>query len=135
MTSGIQISTKKAKLLYKKTVKKNCSITCLDKYKKYNQLLTKVKRNAKRCHYLKMCERFKNNTSRLFETINQISGNLRDKTSIIDHIKVDFIDYYQPKQIANEFGNYFRNIGKKFANNIPRSQKNVSFYLEKIRSE
>ena len=79
-----------------------------------------------------MCENFRNNTSKLWRTINEISGTLRDKSSIIDHITIDAIDYYQPKQIANEFGKYFGNIGKKFANNIPKSLKNVSIYLEKI---
>ena len=69
----------------------------------------------------------------MWQTINEISGKLSDKSGIIDHITVDAIDYYQPKQIANEFGKYFGNIGKKFANNIPRAQKSVTSYLEKIR--
>ena len=133
LTAGIVTSTKKAKLLYKQTLKKNCSDHCLDKYKRYNQSLTKVRRNVKQCHYLKMCEKFRNNTSKLWKAINEISGTLSDKSSIIDHITVDAIDYYQPKQIANKFGKYFGNIGKKFANNIPKSLKNVSTYLEKIR--
>ena len=132
ITAGIVTSTKKAKLLYKQTLKKNCNDHCLDKYKRYNQLLTKVRRNAQQSHYLKMCENFRNNTSKLWRTINEISGTLRDKSNIIDHITINAIDY-QPKQIANEFGKYFGNIGKKFANNIPKSLKNVSTYLEKIR--
>ena len=47
LTAGIQTSTRKAKLLYKQTQRKNCDNHCLDKYKRYNQLLTKVRRNAK----------------------------------------------------------------------------------------
>ena len=133
LTSGIQTSTKKAKLLYKQTLKKNCNQHCLDKYKKYNQLLSKVRRNAKHCHYLKVCKNFRNNTSKLWRVINEISGTLSEKTGIIDHITIDNIDYFQPKQIANEFGKYFGNIGKKFANKIPKSLKSVSTYLEKIR--
>ena len=133
LTASIQTSTKKAKLLYKQTIKKNCNEHCLEKYKKYNQLLSKIRRNAKCCHYLKMCEKFKNNTSKLWKTINEISGTLSDKSSIIDHITVDAINYFQPKQIANEFGKYFRNMGKRFATKIPNSPKSVSTYLEKIR--
>ena len=102
LTAGIQTSTRKAKLLYKQTQRKNCGNHCLDKYKRYNQLLTKVRRNAKRCQYLKMYENFKNNTRKLWQTINEVSGKLIDKSGIIDHITVDAIDYYQPKQIANE---------------------------------
>ena len=33
LMSGIQTSTKKAKLLYKQTLKKSCNQHCLDKYK------------------------------------------------------------------------------------------------------
>ena len=80
-----------------------------------------------------MCENFKNNTRKLWQTINEVSRKLTDKSNIIDHITVDAIDYYQPKQIVNGFGNYFGNIGKKFANKIPRALKSVSSYLEKIR--
>ena len=47
LTAGIQTSTRKAKLLYKQTQQKNCSYHCLDRYKRYNQLLTKIRRNAK----------------------------------------------------------------------------------------
>ena len=47
LTTGIQTSTRKVKLLYKQTQRKNCENHCLDKYKKYSQLLTKVRRNAK----------------------------------------------------------------------------------------
>ena len=36
ITAGIVTSTKKAKLLYKQTLKKNCNDHCLDKYKRYN---------------------------------------------------------------------------------------------------
>ena len=80
-----------------------------------------------------MCENFKNNTKKLWQTINEVSGKFSDKSGIIDHITVDPINYYQAKQIANEFGNYFGNIGKKFANKIPRALKSISWYLEKIR--
>ena len=133
LTSGIQTSTKKAKLLYKQMLRKSCNQHCLDKYKKYNQMLSKIRRNAKHCHYLKVCENFRNNTSKLWKVINEISGILNDKTGIIDHITIDNTDYFQPKQIANEFGKYFGNIGKKFANKIPKSLKSASTYLEKIR--
>ena len=131
LTSGIQKAMKRAKMLYKHTLKKNCSSHCLDIYKQYNHLLSKIRRKAKRTHYFKVCENFRNNTSKLWKIINEISGMLNDKTGIIDHITVDNIDYFQPKQIANEFGRYFGNIGKTFANNIPKSVKSVSNYLEK----
>ena len=66
-------------------------------------MLSKIRHNAKCTHYLKVCENFRNNTSKLWKVINEISGTLNDKTGIIDHITIDNIDYFQPKQIANKF--------------------------------
>ena len=96
-------------------------------------MLSKVRRSAKCYHYLKVCEKFRNNTSKLWQVINEISGTLSDKSGIIDHITIDAIEYSQPKQIANKFGKYFGNIGKKFANKIPKSLKSVTTYLKKVR--
>ena len=107
LTSGIKTRTGKVKLLYKQMQRKGCDDHCHDKYKTYNQMLTKVGRNAKRYCYLRVCENFKNNTKKFWQTINEVSGKFSHKSGIIDHITVDAIDYYQPKQIANEFGNYF----------------------------
>ena len=86
-----------------------------------------------RSYYLQMCENFKKNTKKLWQTINEVSGNFSDKSGIIDHITVDVIDCYQPKQIANEFGSYFGSICEKFARKIPKLVKSVSHYLGKIR--
>ena len=74
LTTSLQISTKKAKQLYKQTQKRDCNNHCYEKYKKYNQILIKIRRNAKRCHYMKMCDKFKNNSIKLWQTIKKVSG-------------------------------------------------------------
>ena len=78
------------------------------------------------------CASFKNNTKKLWDTINEISGKITDKSCIIDHVRVGDTVYYEPKQIANEFGRYFSKVGQVFDKKIPRSTKSVYEYLEKI---
>ena len=50
--------------------------------------------------------------------INKISGKNNDKTSIIDYIKVDNIEYYDSQGITNNLCKYFTNIGENLASKI-----------------
>ena len=51
--------------------------------------------------------------------INKISGKNNDKTSIIDYIKVENIEYYDSLGITNNLCKYFANIGENLASKIP----------------
>ena len=125
ITAGILTSTRKAKKLFRQTQVKNCLQSVIDKYKNYNRMLQQIRHRAEKSHYLLMCAKFKNNTKKLWHTINEISGKMSDKSGIIDYIKVGDITYYQPKQIANELGKYFGKVGQVFAGKIPKSTKSI----------
>ena len=133
ITSGILTSTRKAKKLFRQTQVKNYSQRVVDKYKNYNKMLQQIRCRAKKNHYLLMCAKFKNNTKKLWHTIDEISGKMSDKSGIIDYIKVGDITYHQPKQIGNNLGKYFGKVGQVFAGKIPKSTKSIYEYLEKIR--
>ena len=64
--------------------------------------------------------------------INNCIRKTNDKTNIINYIKVENIDIYECKQIADEMGNYFLTIGSKYANDIPQSNTYISDYLSVI---
>ena len=55
-----------------------------------------------------------------------------DKSSVIDRISVDNIDYYKGENISNEFAKYFSNIRKNLAEKIPNSNESIQWYLNKI---
>ena len=46
-------------------------------------------------------------------------GKLNDKTSCIDHIKINNIASYNPFDICNAFAEHFALIGKNLALKIP----------------
>ena len=65
--------------------------------------------------------------------INKISGKNNDKTSIIDYIKVENIEYYDSLGITNNLCKYFANIGENLSSKIPKSNKSINEYLAKIK--
>ena len=64
---------------------------------------------------------FRKNSKKLWDMINRISHNERDKTNLIECLKINNIMDYNAKNIANEFGDYFSSIGKTLATQIPKS--------------
>ena len=54
----------------------------------------------------------------MWDLINDVIGKASDKSSVISHIKIDQIEILNEKAIANEFGKYFSNVGKEFANRV-----------------
>ena len=59
-------------------------------------------------------------------------GKTSDKTNIITNIKVNNRDYYSSNAICNLFGDYFANIGKNLAKEIPASRQSIDKYIDKI---
>ena len=83
-------------------------------------------------YYKNKCVELKNNSKKLWNMINKISGKNKDKTSIIDYIKVDNIKYYDSSGITNNLCKYFANIGENLSSKIPKPRKPINEYLTKI---
>ena len=83
-------------------------------------------------YYHVKCVEYKHNTSKLWQTINEIVGKSSNKTYITDHVKVNGIDDYTVNGIGNAFGNFFSNVGKNYAEKIPKSKRSIKSYLETI---
>ena len=80
LTSGVMISIKKCKKLYKNSIKADKTPRDVEQYVKYNVCLRKVKRGAKKLYYMQKCTEFKHNTKKLWGTINKICGKSNDKS-------------------------------------------------------
>ena len=73
-----------------------------------------------------------NNIKQLWIVINQVIGNINYKTNCIDCIKVDNIEYYQPKDVRNHIEKYFADIGQNFAEKMPPLSKSILEHIDKI---
>ena len=64
--------------------------------------------------------------------INNIAGTTNDKTSIIDSIKIDNIEYFDASGVTNGLCKHFAQVGENFSSKITKSQTEINEYLSKI---
>ena len=102
------------------------------RYKTYRNTLQKIIRKRKYDFYNKQCTVFKSNTKKLWSMINTVTKKSHDKSCIIDNLKINNIEYPRGADIVNGLGKYFSTVGESFPNNIPKSKKNISEYVDLI---
>ena len=132
ITKGVENCIKKQKQLYKKSIGKRATSEDHKKYKEYKSMLQKIKRKAKMDHYQDKCLRYKNETRKLWDVINTITGKKRNRDSMVESLKVGSILTHDAKQIIDTFCSFFANVGKEYANLIPKGNNNIGYYLNKI---
>ena len=132
LTSGLKRSMKRQQCLYRVTLKKDCSLESLSKYKNYRNTLTKIKRHCKKEYYKDKCIEFKSNTRKLWKLVNQAIKKTKDKSGIIDCIKSGNILEYKGEVIAETLASYFANVGKNFAEKITPPNIPIQDYINKI---
>ena len=85
-------------------------------YKKYANLLTRVKSSLKRLYFQNKFHKIRNNPQQTWNTIRKlitpISQKVKSTISILNTASGEITD---PSAIANEFNNYFVNIGTEIA--------------------
>ena len=107
LTAGLHISCNKQKKLYQNSISNNAKSSAVERYKAYGNTLKKLKRISKINYYKNKCEEYKRDVRKLWHMINSCIGKTNDKTTIIDHLRVENTDITDSKKIANEFGRYF----------------------------
>ena len=60
-----------------------------DRYKQYRDALRKIKKQQKLEFYNSQCERYKQNTKKLWSLINDICGKSNNKSSSISFLTID----------------------------------------------
>lgn len=98
-------------------------------YKQYRNNLTQVIRAAKCNYYLNIFYNFRNNTKKVWKTINEIKGNtsIKSNTKTLHYNNTVFDN---PKDISEAFSKYFSNIAPQLDNNLPQSNNNLHDYLQ-----
>ena len=114
--------------LYKKCLSSPTS-TNMQKFKTYRNKLNCVIRKAKRSYYFNKFEKARGDMRQTWQTINNVLGRGK-KESLPDQFKdrnEKLIN--DPKNIANEFNNFFVNVGPDLAANITSTGKTYDQYL------
>ena len=132
LTASLLKCTKKQKSLYSLHIKDKTNVEKLDKYRNYRNTLKKVLRANKRNYYITRCNEYRHNTRKLWALTNEIIKKERNKSNIIEALNVNGEVIRGPQKIANEFCNFFSNVGKNYANKVAQSTKELKAYLQAI---
>ena len=68
----------------------------------------------------------------MWQLINILTNCCSNKKHIIEQVNFNDISCFNPKDIANQFGQYFSTIGNNLSSNIKQSHKQISDYISKI---
>ena len=134
VSSGLLISINKCKKLYRKHLKDRSNRDVYDKYHQYNTQLKRTKRAARVLHYSMKCTEHRNNTSKLWRTINEVIKKTNNKTEVIDALRINNLEEKHGRKIVNELARYFLNVGKNLAENMPLSKRSINSYLKDVQS-
>ena len=133
MTASLKRCVDKNKRLYCKMLKNKNNSSMKEQYLAYNRTLRKSLKLSKQRYHRDKCAEFHQNTKKLWQMINKISGRTNDKSSSIDCITIAGIKRYRGTEIADALASYFSTVGKRFAEKIPKPTKLVKTYLELLQ--
>ena len=130
MTKSLYNCSRKCKKLYSKWVQNRTDITEIA-YKNYRNTFNSVKRKSKFLYIDNFFKENQNNMKRSWKMLNKIIGRCQDRSTLPTYIMNNGIKIEEGRLMANEFNNFFGNIGKNCAAKIPPSSKNFMSYMGK----
>ena len=118
MTKGLENACKKKNTLYKLYMK-NRTKEAESRYKTYKNKLMSIIRHKKKDYYHNELEQHRCNTQATWKILNSIIKKGHVSNNYPNHFIKDKVSINKTNEIANEFNNFFVNVGPTLANNIP----------------
>ena len=128
ITQTILNSVKKKNTMYKHYLNTKSPIL-LDQYKKYKNKLTSIFRQAEKNYFLEKLTEAKDNMTKTWKLINKMTNKSTGKHSI-DQLQFGKITVNNPMEIAEQFNNFFVNIGSDLRKKNPPSSKAPEDFLK-----
>ena len=130
MTRGLLKSSKKKQKLYEKYLKSRTNKNDTN-YKAYKHLFEQLKNRSKKNHYENLLIKYRSNIKKTWDVIKEVIGKTKIKNNAPPRsLIINTIETYDQKTIANNFNDFFVNVGLKLAANIPASKTNYKTYLD-----
>ena len=130
MTRGLIKSSRNCDRLYTKVSGLNKDSDKYKSYKKYRNMYNSLKRHAKVTYYNDRIQKYFNNSKKLWQTLNILIRKNNDKSAISDIFVCNGHPTSDPKLISNGFCQYFTNVGKNLASDIPLTNQLPESYLK-----
>ena len=129
MTPNLLKVSRTCTKLYRKCIGKQRSDTKYKKYIKHRNEYNYLKRSAKQTYYNEIFIKYRNDIRNTWKTINSIIGKQNDKSNTAQRFKINGNLVSEPKQISNNFCDFFTNVGHDYASKIPKSKYDAKHYL------
>ncbi len=97
-------------------------------YKQYRNILNTTIRNAKKFYYMTQFTNFRNDTRKIWRTINELS-NFNNKSIPPTHISLAEKKLSKPSEIAQAFNEFYSNIAPKLDDSLPPSTTDPLSFL------
>ena len=131
MTKGLITSIKKKQKMHNIHFIQGTSVNILY-YKKYSNILTRLKNLAKRIYYHHKLNEYKDSPTQTWKILRSLLPS-KNINLIPDSITVNNSSISDTNQIAEEFNNYFAKVGKSLANSLKDNNTNdESIYLKHL---
>ena len=98
------------------------------RYKNYKNKLTSILRAAEKEHYSKLLSDSKGNIKDTWTPLNAAMNKKQRSTEFPSHFELNGTNIVNKQIIADEFNNFFVNVGPNVANNIPAVNNAASIY-------
>ena len=115
--------------MYKKCRKKQKNHPSVIAYNAYKNLFNKIKRKAKISFTQTQLNLYKNNIRKSWQIVNNLLGKRTDKSSCVKLLTINDNQISDPKDIADHFAHFFKNVGKNQATSISAINKSPHDYL------
>ena len=125
ISKGLMKSIKRKNKLYKKYLQ-NRNLLTETKYKIFKNRLTHSIRIAKRLYFDKSLMENKSNLKETWKILNSVINKKRGKSKMNSVFNVGGKEISHPSEVANNFCNYFSNLGPSLAKKIPASSTPAS---------
>ena len=129
ITKGIKKSSKRKQKLYEKFLK-NRNEKNEKLYKSYINLFESVKRKSKRVYYSSKILELKNNAKKTWGVMKELIAKTRNtESSLPIKLVIEKKEVTEIKDIAEEFNNFFTNVGQNLAKKVPNSSNSFTSFL------
>ena len=129
-TKSLRNACSKKNCLYKRYLKSRTKDAEV-RYKMYKNKLTAVLRYCEKQYYTDLLQNCKNNIRETWKVLKKVIGNENKKSQYPSEFKKNNNSITGNKNIAEEFNNFFVNIGPQLARGITKCKENCMQYLSR----
>ena len=129
MTPGLLVSSKMKQKLFKKKLN-SPTIQNLTTFKNYNNTYNMCKRKAQQLYYDNLFTECKNDLKSTWKLIREVTCSRKlQKDTLPEYFRFCGDIVRSPQDVANNFNQYFTEVGPKLASSIPTTEKNFTDFL------